>query len=111
VTSAFQAAQDLQAALLANDVTAITAAMESLNASFEQSVKARAKVGHVLADLSSVQSAHADTKTAVDIALAELVGVDIAAAASETAFAESVLQTALDTASQLVRAMKVDGQL
>lgn len=109
--NAFAAAKDLIAALNADDGDAIAVALDSLNASHETAVGAHTKVGHTLSELSAMELVHDDKKFIYEKQQANLLGVDVAKAASELAFAETVYQSSIDTARQIVRMLNLETQL
>ncbi len=110
-SSAFEAAEELKAALLANDGDAIAAAMTKIDAAHKTATSALVRVGYAMNHLHNVDVHHEETLFTHKIQRASLEEVDISKAASEMAFAEHVYQTAIQTASQLNRILDMETKL
>lgn len=110
-STAFEAAENLVAALENNDVEAIQSAMEEIQAAHKQAVEARMRVGFTMSDLQSVLHFHEENLFTQEVQRAQLDDVDIARAASEMAFAENVYQSSIETAKRLTRMLDAQLQL
>ena len=104
----FQAALDLQNALIANDSTAISNSIAGLTEVHERVVAARSNAGMVLNDLMNFDSYFDDQAFAYRTAEADLVSADIAEAASELSFAEHVYEASLTTSRRINEMLAVE---
>ena len=109
--SAFQAAADLQAALLANDNTATLAALDDLKTAHQNATLAWSGIGYRLDELQRFDDAAVDHHIGYEVRESELVGADYAQAASEMQFAETVYQASLATSSKLMDILKMEARL
>lgn len=109
--TAFQAAKNLEAALLANDNNLIVAAMAEIKAAHEHATLAWSEVGFRLDEMQRFEDIANDRKTTYQVQEAELIGADYAQAASEMQFAETVYQATLAASSKLMDILKMEARL
>ena len=110
-SSAFEAAEALIDALQANDGDAIAEALDLINAAHTKATGTHSRVGHLLAELDSVDLVHEDEKFVQEVHKADLLAVDVGKAASEMAFAETVYQSLIETSRQLSRILSLETKL
>lgn len=103
--SVFAVLQGFITALESDDTKGIQASLDSLNAIHEHAVLARSSVGDVLSQLQAADLYQEDLQYTHEKQHTELTGVDIGKAASEMAFAQQVLQAAIDTSRQITQAI------
>ena len=109
--TAFQAAQNLEAGLLANDNNMILAALDELNAAHTKATGAWSTIGFRMDELQHYEQVAGDQALNYEIQESQLVGTDYAKAASEMQFAETVYQASLATSSKLMDVLKMEARL
>ncbi|NWF36559.1 flagellar hook-associated protein FlgL [Mariprofundus sp. KV] len=100
-TAAFQAIVDFKAALLANDTTAISASIASLNSAGNGMIDLTADIGARLDALSITKTTYEEMKAHFAIRLNTHEGVDLAAVVTEMKLSEVSLQATYSQISRL----------
>jgi len=100
-TNAFQALVDFKQALVANDPTAISASVATLNSAGNGLIDLAADVGARLDALSITRTSYEDMKAHFQIRLNTHEGVDIAAVVTEMKLSEVSLQASYSQISRL----------
>ena len=109
--TAFQAASNLQAALLANDNTQVLAALAELKTAHQNATLAWSGVGFRLDELQRFDGVANDQEMEYQAQESKLIGADYAKAASDMQFAETVYQASLATSSKLMDILKLEARL
>jgi len=100
-TAAFQAIVDFKAALLANDSTAISASIASLNSAGNGMIDLTADIGARLDALSITKTTYEEMKAHFSIRLNTHEGVDLAAVVTEMKLSDVSLQATYSQISRL----------
>lgn len=100
-TAAFQALVDFKAALLANDTTAISTSISSLNSAGNGMIDLTADIGARLDALSITKTTYEEMKAHFAIRLNTHEGVDLAAVVTEMKLSEVSLQASYSQISRL----------
>jgi len=109
--TAFQAASNLQAALLANDNTQVLAALAELKTAHQNATLAWSGEGFRLDELQRFDGVANDQEMEYQAQESKLIGADYAKAASDMQFAETVYQASLATSSKLMDILKLEARL
>lgn len=99
--NAFVALQKLQAALEANDTSALDDAITAVHGATTRATAAWSKVGGIRNNLAGIADLHEDSILSYDKRLSTVGGTDIAAAATQLKAAEDAFSATLATAQRI----------